>query len=173
MTRDAVETHIEQSDLVIIDNLSALVRSGKENEAEGWLPVQEWALRLRSKGKSILFIHHSGKGGQQRGTSKREDVLDTVIGLKHPSDYSPEQGCRFELHFEKARGIAGSDVKPLELQMTSVNGMTTWAYRTIDVTRHEKILELKELGLRPAEIAKELGINRSTVTRHLKVGGGQ
>jgi hypothetical protein len=76
-------------DLIVLDNLSTLVRSGRENESESWLPVQEWALQLRKRGKSILFVHHAGKTGQQRGTSKKEDVLDTVISLKRPKDYSP------------------------------------------------------------------------------------
>ena len=53
--------------LIVLDNLSCLTRSGKENESESWLPVQEWALRLRSRGKSVLFVHHAGKSGQQRG----------------------------------------------------------------------------------------------------------
>ncbi len=167
--QDLIEPFLEDINLVIVDNISTLVRSGRENEAEGWLPVQEWALRLRARGKSVLFIHHSGKGGQQRGTSKREDVLDTVIGLKHPSDYTPEQGCRFEVHFEKARGLAGDDVKPIELMMTKdENGIITWVSRSIEDSRHDKILELHEMGMSQTDIAKELDINKSTVCRHLK-----
>jgi hypothetical protein len=30
-------------------------------------------------------------------------ALDTVIALRRPKDYSPEQGARFEIHFEKLR----------------------------------------------------------------------
>ena len=30
-------------------------------------------------------------------------ALDTVIALRRPEDYSPEQGARFEIHFEKLR----------------------------------------------------------------------
>ena len=66
---------------MILDNLSALCVSGKENEGESWLPVQRWALRLRQRGISVLFVHHAGKGGAQRGTSRREDLLDVVINL--------------------------------------------------------------------------------------------
>ena len=66
------------------------MRTGRENEAEGWLPVQDWALGHRRAGRSVLFIHHAGKGGLQRGTSRREDVLDTVIGLRRPTDYSAD-----------------------------------------------------------------------------------
>jgi RecA-family ATPase len=88
-----VDAAIGPAELIIVDNISTLVRSGRENEAEGWLPVQDWALGHRRAGRSILFIHHAGKGGQQRGTSRREDVLDTVIGLRRPADYIADQGA--------------------------------------------------------------------------------
>ncbi|MGA8698620.1 MAG: AAA family ATPase, partial [Xanthobacteraceae bacterium] len=83
-----LDAQISDAELIILDNISTLVRSGKENEAEGWALVQEWALRHRRAGRSIIFVHHAGKNGVQRGTSKREDVLDTVIVLKRPADYS-------------------------------------------------------------------------------------
>jgi len=77
----------------------------KENDADAWIPVQEWALRMRASGRSVLFIHHAGKGGNQRGTSKREDVLDTVIALQKSEDYNPRDGATFEIHFKKAACI--------------------------------------------------------------------
>ena len=92
---------VEAHDLVIVDNLSTICRSVKENEADSWTPVQNWALTLRRAGKSVLFIHHGGKSGQQRGSSRKEDIVDTVIALRRPPDYSPDDGARFEVHFEK------------------------------------------------------------------------
>ena len=94
--QEKIDTLIcDETKLVILDNLSTLIRSGKESESDSWLPVQEWILRLRSSGKSVLLIHHAGKGGQQRGTSRREDVLDTVIALRKPEYYRPESGTCF------------------------------------------------------------------------------
>ena len=61
-----INEYLNDFDLIVIDNLSTLVRSGRENESESWLPIQEWALELRRRGKSVLFVHHAGKGGQQR-----------------------------------------------------------------------------------------------------------
>ena len=100
--QQAIETVLGDARVIVIDNLSCLVRGGKENEAESWQPVADWALRMRATGRSVLFIHHSGKGGQQRGTSKREDLLDVVIALQRPKDYVPDQGARFLVQFEKA-----------------------------------------------------------------------
>lgn len=57
-----VEQGLAGGDLLVLDNLSCLCRSGKENEGESWLPVQDWALRLRQQGLSVLFVYHAGKG---------------------------------------------------------------------------------------------------------------
>ena len=69
--RDAIEGFVQDADLIVIDNISCLFRSGNENEAESWQEAQEWALDLRRRGKSVLFVHHAGKSGNQRGTSKK------------------------------------------------------------------------------------------------------
>ena len=167
----ALEPFIEKVSLIIVDNISTLVRGGKENEAESWLPVQEWALRQRANGRSVLFIHHSGKDGRQRGTSRREDVLDTVIALKQPGIYDPAQGAVFEVHFEKARGFAGDDAKPFEARLqTDEHGGLIWTYRSIEASTYDRVCGLANDGLKNAEIAQELEIHKSNVSRHVKRG---
>ncbi len=156
---------LEDAEFIIVDNISTLARTGKENEAEGWLPIQGWALGLRSRGKSVLFVHHAGKGGQQRGTSRREDVLDLVIELKQPEDYSAEQGARFEVHFVKARHLTGLDAKPFEAQL----GPDGWTYRSIENSEMKRIVELKEQdGMSYREIGQELSISKTKAERLYK-----
>ena len=121
--QQALEPFVDEADLIVVDSISTLVINGRENETESWVPIQAWALKQRVKRKTILFIHHAGKGGDQRGSSKREDVLDTVIALKRPTGYSPEEGARFEVHFTKSRGFHGEDAERstcLYLQMSLV-----------------------------------------------------
>lgn len=153
--------------LIVVDNLSSLCRAGKENEAESWLTVQTWALRHRAAGRSILFVHHSGKNGLQRGTSRREDVLDTVIQLRQPVSYEISDGARFEIAFEKARGIVGADVEPFEAALgEDANGKPCWTMRSAG--RTEQVISMAEDGMKPAEIAAELGVARSTVYRQIR-----
>ena len=165
----------DETKLIVMDNLSSLTRTGKENEGESWLPVQEWALRLRSMGKTVLFVHHSGKSGQQRGTSRREDVMDTVISLKKPVDYKQQDGACFEIHFEKNRGLYGDDVKPFEARLTSNSsddGTKThkWSWKSLEESNFEKVFRLYSGGMTQSEIAEELVINKSTVSRYVSRG---
>ena len=106
--QQALEAHLDGVDLLILDNLSTLLASGSEGASDAWLPMQNWLLRLRRKGIAVLIIHHAGVNGRQRGTSRREDALDTVIALRRPADYSPKEGARFEVHLEKARALVGA-----------------------------------------------------------------
>jgi hypothetical protein len=161
--------------LVILDNLSTLIRSGRESESDSWLPVQEWVLRLRSKGKSVLLIHHAGKGGQQRGTSRREDVLDTVISLRKPENIDKDSGACFEVHFEKNRGLFGDDIKPFEARLEthlSNDGEETisWECKSLEDSTFEKICRLSSDGLSNTEITQELSIHKSTVSRNVNRG---
>jgi hypothetical protein len=154
----------------VIDNLSSLARSGgRENDAESWLPIQPWALRQRQQGRSVLFIHHSGKGGAQRGTSKREDILDTVISLKRPAEYNPADGAVFEVHFEKTRDMHGEDAQPFEARLqTDQHGLAVWTSSSVEDSTFDRVVTLANDGLNQKDIATELGINKSNVSRHMR-----
>jgi putative DNA primase/helicase len=155
---------VADADLVIVDNLSTLCRGLKENDADSWTSVQSWALSLRRTGKSCLFIHHGGKSGKQRGTSRKEDVLDTVIGLRRPPDYLPEQGARFEVHFEKSRGFHGPDAEAFETRLVG----DQWAITAIKAGDDpDTIQALRKQGMSVRDIAERTGVSKSTVQRML------
>jgi putative DNA primase/helicase len=161
-----LEPHLAGTDLVILDNLSALCKSGNENEGEDWHPVQEWMLGLRKRGISVLFLHHSGKNGSQRGISKREDLLDTVIALKHPSDYDPTQGLRCQVHFDKTRGFFGEAAKSFEaLMQDDPTTGARWTVRSLEDTNIQRAAESFGAGLSVREVAEELGISKSAAGR--------
>ncbi|WP_164084894.1 AAA family ATPase [Pseudazoarcus pumilus] len=158
-------------DVIVLDNLSCLIRSGAaENDAESWVDVSSWALHHRAKGRSVLFVHHAGKGGAQRGTSRREDLLDVVICLKKPPDYSPDEGARFEVHFEKARHLYGEDVEPFEAALvTDPDGYQRWVTSGLEGNLDDRIIEMFGLpGVSMTDIAREIGIDKSNVSRRIQ-----
>jgi putative DNA primase/helicase len=165
--RTMVEDALGDGEVLILDNLSTLATGMRENEADDWGEMQAWLLGLRRRGKHVLLIHHAGKGGQQRGTSRREDALDTVIALRRPADYETEQGARLEVHLEKARGIAGPDAAPFEAALvTRDDGGLEWSVRDLADTKRELARSLIQAGGQSVrQIAEETGLSKSAVQR--------
>ena len=160
-----LEPLVQEVDLIIVDNISTLCRSGNENDAESWQVVQLWAIQQKSAGRSVVFIHHAGKGGQQRGTSKREDVMDTVIALKRPEDYTAAQGARFEVHFEKARGFSGDEAKSFVVQLQQEGDQYHWLCDKVAESQYEQAVGMLKNGMAQKDVSIELSVDKSTVSR--------
>lgn len=160
-----IDLDARAADLIVVDNIATLAGTGGENESDAWRPVQEWALRQRAAGRSVLFVHHANKNGGQRGTSAREDVLDTVISLTRPPGYDASMGARFECHFTKSRGFYGPDAEPFEAKFDG----DRWS--TGPIQAGDDISDLKALqkaGMSVRQIADRAGISKSAVARKLK-----
>ena len=167
--QQTIEGMIEpDTEVLFIDNLSAWARTGRENEGESWQPVGEWLLTLRRRGIAVVLVHHAGKGGQQRGTSKREDLLDVVIGLSRPKDYDPTQGAVLVAEFTKARNLTGEDAESLEFMLGGDEDQAQWSFRTVESSTYDRVVALAREGLSQSEIAGELEINKSNVSRHMR-----
>jgi RecA-family ATPase len=143
------------AEVLMLDNISALFRDNEatESEAESWIAPQDWLRRLRREGKTTVLFHHAGKpdaagNTKQRGTSKREDVLNTSILLEPPK----QKGVSFVVNFTKHRGFVPSDKFAVAI-------------------KHEEkailFLAASEPGMKQKEIAKELHTNQSKVSRVL------
>ena len=129
-----------------------------------------WLLMLRRRGIAVLFIHHAGTNGRQRGTSRREDALDTVIALRRPEDYSPEQGARFEIHFEKLRNrVDGAGAVPFEASLESFTGDERdgirWCSRDLVAPILKRAAALFTDGLTVREVAAILRVSKSEAGR--------
>jgi putative DNA primase/helicase len=159
-----LETLLVGVELLVLDNLSSLTAVIRDNDAESWNPIQSWLLRLRRRGTSVLIVHHAGKGGEQRGTSRREDVLDTSISLRRPSDFKSEEGARFEVHYEKVRGVYGEKIRPFEAKMETREG-ASWSMREIADVNFARVKALLDDEMTVRDIADETGLSKSTVGR--------
>jgi putative DNA primase/helicase len=92
-------------------------------------------------------------------------VLDTVISLRRPQDYSPEQGARFELHYEKNRGFYGEEAQPFEAQYRVDQGAGLWTRTDIaDADRCRVVTAMRD-GMSIREAAEALGLHKSKVER--------
>lgn len=167
--QNSVEMLIDETTKVIaIDNLSAWCRTGKENESESWTIMSDWLLTLRRRGIAVLLVHHAGKGGQQRGTSKREDALDLCIQLARSGDYDPKSGASFTWSVSKGRHLHGGDAADLDMTLAIDDGVARWEWKDAEISTAARVSALAEEGMTVTMIAEELGINRSTAWRALK-----
>ena len=165
MKRILMTRHVK---LWVVDNLASLATGLDENKKVDWDPVNSWLLELRFAGISTIMLHHTGKEGQQRGTSAREDNLDCSITLKRPHDYTPEDGCRFILHFSKAR-VATSYLPLLadhEFKLIQdEHDRAVWTYGSIKKELRREILRLLDEDIDVKSICEALGTTKGTVSK--------
>lgn len=161
MVRAELKAHPE-IELVIIDSISTLCQTDcNESDPRSWEPMQKWLLELRRDGIATLVLHHGGKDGRQRGTSKREDVMTQVLRLQRPPDYEPDQGARFEIHFDKGRAVYGEAARPLEAQLSTKEGAAQWSWKDLEQSTRERAFALFQDGAKYQEVMEELTISRS------------
>jgi putative DNA primase/helicase len=122
-------------------------------------------MAMRKVGSAVLVVHHANKKGTQRGTSRREDVLDLVLAMRRPAAYVPTEGARFELH-EKARGLVGDAVEPIEARMSfDPEGRITWDWAKAEDMELRRVAALLREGLKPYQIARDLGMSKAKAYR--------
>ena len=157
----------EWAEVIILDNISSLWLSSKENDADAWSPIRAWLSEIKSTGRSVVLIHHANKSGTSRGSSKRHDALDTVIRLERPFKYEQQDGAIFEVHFEKGRGFFGKAKEPVGLKYSTVNGGAKWESFQIGLEKYEQVANLSKQGFTQQAIAEQLGLSQGEVSKRL------
>jgi putative DNA primase/helicase len=161
--RHELDGAIGDAQVVFLDNRATLMRTARENEADDWVGMQDWLLEQRRQDRAIVILDHAGKSGFQRGTTRREDVLDTMVKLRRPENYRPDQGARFVVEFTKARGVWGDDALPFIAQYEEYNGAAVWTRIALGDEAEEKVAEMTTRGMSVRAIARETGISKSRV----------
>lgn len=119
--RQVLEEALGDAEVLILDSISTLAWIPTNDEAE-WIELLGWFARLRSRGLCVVFLHHAGKTGMQRGHSRSEDMLDVSIKLSKP-DEEEVDWLRFKLEYDKFRGER-TGVRSLLVECKG--GLWTW-----------------------------------------------
>jgi hypothetical protein len=152
-------------DLLVIDNLASLC-GFRTKDHDPWRKLERFLLMLRRIKTAVLIVHHANKQGRQRGTSRREDLVDLVMAIRRPADYRPSEGARFELHFEKTRQLYGTAIDPIEARLAvGYDGRGQWSWTKAEAHEFDRVATLLRQGLNPNQIARELGISKSKAYR--------
>ena len=159
------------AEVVVIDNYAAFNPRGRE-DAEAWAPVDAFLNRLSNEGIATVLVHHCGKAKHSkfRGSSRLVSPVDTFIWLSRSDGASAGGKAKFVVRFEKTRDLSGN-VQPRLVQLRC-GKKTGYRLDASPVETHDSrasdIARLIAAGKTDSAVAKELGINRSTVHRHRK-----
>jgi putative DNA primase/helicase len=156
--------------VLILDNLSTLACGMKENEADSWELVNNWLLELRRRKIAVVIIHHAGRSGEMRGTTRREDNVFWIIALDDArKDADDNRGARFVSRFTKPSRNTQEEVSAFEWHLVTdeTTGLVSIGHRqaqTLDVFR-----SVIEAGVTKCdEIAAEMKLPKYTVSRLAK-----
>jgi hypothetical protein len=170
--RKIIEDRIQSGGyrVVVLDNISTLWPSSQEGEGERSATLTDWYNDLNQDGISVIFLHHAGKGGTQRGSSEKEDMLDFVLRLQRPSNRKNDPQLCVEVAQEKCRSECKEArwLKPFELALETRDDIAQWTIRPARHAQIEAAFEMFRDGMKPGDAFAELGIARSTAYRYKK-----
>jgi KaiC/GvpD/RAD55 family RecA-like ATPase len=170
---DALDAEGRLPDVVVFDNLSSLCAGLDENDNSALDGFLRWAIRLRHRGLAVVLVHHAGKGGDQRGASRREDFLDTSIKLSAPSSDEPVpiEGAKFAVEFVKTRARRPRpDYLVAELRTDQHGHATWWCTTGRPQPAYFRVLRalLPGPAATQAEVCKRTGLSKGPVSGHVR-----
>lgn len=167
--RNQIRRQARDFDIITIDNLSCLVNSGNENDMDAFRPLRNLLLDLKADGKTSIVVHHTGKNGNNpRGTSAREDSMDTVIRLRKDDLHSAVDGAAFILDFYKTRSYFGDAGRELQFNYEEIDSIASWHVEAAVDPRLAAVVDLVTSGKKGNEIAKQLDISEGEVSKRKK-----
>jgi hypothetical protein len=156
--------------VLFLDNLSTLASGMRENEADSWELVNSWLLDLRRRKIAVVIVHHAGRSGEMRGTSKREDNVFWIIALDDAKKSADDKrGARFISRFTKPSRNTQEELPAYEWHFVTDNAtgevsISHQLAQTMDV-----FLGLIEDGVRECnQIAQEMKTSPPTISRLAK-----
>ena len=167
ITGRCVNSHAK---VLILDNLSTLASGMEENKADSWELVNNWLLDLRRRKIAVVIVHHAGRSGEMRGTSKREDNVFWIIALDDAKKNADDKrGARFVTRFTKPSRNTQEEIPSYEWHLVTdnANGKVTISYEKTQSL--EVFMQLITDGVTDcAEIADEMKVSKGTVSKWAK-----
>jgi KaiC/GvpD/RAD55 family RecA-like ATPase len=174
--------HGEKLDLVILDNFSTLGEVEDENSAASFNAIQQFLLELKVHNVATMLVHHAGKSGDFRGSSKLAATFETILRLDRVREKGEAGEAQFRVRWDKVRaGGPGKSVREIIAKLTQEGTAgepegAVWEYEAGDLSRLDETKEKLKAGefINLKEIADYFGLSkpmgRRTIDRGISLG---
>ena len=167
ITGHCVNTGIK---VLFVDNLSSAASGMAENDTDAWELVNNWLLDLRRRKIAVVLVHHAGRSGQMRGTTRREDNVFWTIALDDARKTADDKrGARFISRFDKPSRNTQEEILAYEWHFVThrFSGEVSISHKPAQTA--DVFLKLIEDGVTECtDIADEMKLSRATVSRIAK-----
>jgi hypothetical protein len=169
-------------DLIILDNFSTLGEVVDENAASSFNAIVQFLLGLKTQGVTTMLVHHAGKSGDFRGSSKLAATFETIIKLEKLNEQAEHGTAQFRVCWDKVR--AGGPKKSVREVVAKLEhherfgepARVTWDYEAGDLPMFDDLKERLQGGefINLTEIADHCGkskpMGRTYVDKGVKHG---
>jgi RecA-family ATPase len=113
-TIPSIQSHKERRELIdvlktngcqvlIVDNLNALMPDGCENDPQFWKPVEEFVRECQDQHITLIVVHHTTKTNLRSpaGSSRNSRIFEMILIITKINQASP--GANFQIEFNKFR----------------------------------------------------------------------
>jgi putative DNA primase/helicase len=98
--------------IIFLDNISCLTNM-QEKDGLAWNDFMQWLIKLRARGYTVIFLHHSTKeGSTSSGSNVKERSVDLEIKLSRPEEEEEIEnhtGAQMKVEFKKWREFMFTD----------------------------------------------------------------
>jgi hypothetical protein len=156
---------------LFLDNISCLT-SIQEKDGVEWISFMSWLVKLRARGYTVIFFHHSTKeGSTSSGSNMKERAVDIEVKLERPDkdEYlDGYTGAQFKVSFPKWREFANSQHAAPFIATLDRN---THEWKTHDILKKTKRKVKNALETSGGDIKATMeatGLSQAQVYRYMK-----
>jgi len=155
---------------LFLDNISCLTNIQEKDGLE-WISFMSWLIKLRARGYTVIFFHHSTKeGSTSSGSNMKERAVDIEIKLERPEKeefLEKYSGAQFKVSFPKWREFANS-IYAKPFIATLDRDSHEWKTHEILKKTKRKIKDLFDSGDDIETTMQKSGLSQAQVYRYKK-----
>jgi RecA-family ATPase len=149
--------------LVILDNIFSLFPGVDLLSGLDWSEINSWLIGLRSKGITILLVHHTTKAGDQYGSITKEFNIDCSLLLKDARDNEKEDCC-FSVKVTKKRSQF-LNLEGKKYRLTDGEWFVEEIKQSNEELKKVKVIQGLFEGMKQKELAQMLKVSKGRITQ--------